>query len=262
MVYLTYIIDHYEVLRDVTIFMHAHQFTYHNNDLLDWNSAAMVKALSSPKVTRDGYFNLRCHRAPGCPDHLHPANPVQSLNHPEEIFFGKAWQELFPGASIPLTVSQPCCSQFALSRERIRSIPLSRYKFFRDWLINTELEDLISGRIWEYVWQYLWMGVEEFCPSEHVCYCDGYGVCFGGEKEYSDWFDVRKERRSLSAELAERRKEPDSNRTLGEESIIQARIDAMGKEMDAGKMHAIERGKDPKIRALEAGREWHDGDGF
>lgn len=32
MIYLTYIIDHYEALPDIIIFMHAHRFSHHNND--------------------------------------------------------------------------------------------------------------------------------------------------------------------------------------------------------------------------------------
>ena len=33
MVYLTYIIDHYDALPDVSIFMHAHRWSWHNNEL-------------------------------------------------------------------------------------------------------------------------------------------------------------------------------------------------------------------------------------
>lgn len=56
MPYLTYIADHYDRLSDVTIFMHAHRISWHNNDLLDSDSSRMIKRLSTSKVLREGYM--------------------------------------------------------------------------------------------------------------------------------------------------------------------------------------------------------------
>ena len=60
MVYLTYIIDHYDNLSDVTIFTHARREAWHNNALQDLDLAEMLRALDSGHVVRKGYFNLRC----------------------------------------------------------------------------------------------------------------------------------------------------------------------------------------------------------
>ena len=100
-------------------------------------------------------------------------------------------------------VSQPCCAQLALSRERIWALPLEQYEFFRDWLLKTLLEDKLSGRVWQYMWQYIWAGVAEFCPKEHTCYCDEYGICFGGEEQYTQFFDKRQTVRDLQKEMEE-----------------------------------------------------------
>src|SRR2546430_3170769 len=35
MIYLTYIIEHYDELPDVCIFMHAHRYSWHNDDILN-----------------------------------------------------------------------------------------------------------------------------------------------------------------------------------------------------------------------------------
>lgn len=55
MPYLTYIAEHYHNLSDVTIFLHAHQISWHNNDILDNDAAQMIHHLNVEKVVRDGY---------------------------------------------------------------------------------------------------------------------------------------------------------------------------------------------------------------
>jgi hypothetical protein len=70
MAYLTYIIDHYHNLPDTVLFFHPHKSTWHNNILLDLDSAKTIKRLNPARVQREGYFNARCHLDPGCPDWL------------------------------------------------------------------------------------------------------------------------------------------------------------------------------------------------
>lgn len=55
MVYLSYIIDHYENLSDVNVFLHSHRFTWHNNELLGNDAAEMVRRLSAERVQREGF---------------------------------------------------------------------------------------------------------------------------------------------------------------------------------------------------------------
>ena len=43
---------------------------------------------------------------------------------------------------------------------------------------------------------------------------------------------------------------------------IKKKIQEIEEEMDGLRKEAIERGKDPKSRALESGREFKEGDGF
>ena len=60
MVYLTYIIDHYHNLSDVTIFTHAQREAWHNNALQELDLVEMLRSLSSEHVVTEGFFNLRC----------------------------------------------------------------------------------------------------------------------------------------------------------------------------------------------------------
>jgi len=279
MIYLTYIIDHYEDLADVMVFMHSHRWSWHNDDILDNDGVQMIKRLSSERVTREGYMNLRCHWDPGCPDWMHPGATEEDINKQEETMLAKSWSELFPLDPIPNVLAQPCCAQFALSRDRIHSIPLSRFIFYRDWLLRTSLSDYISGRVWEYIWQFVFTGKNVFCPAQHACYCDGFGVCFGGEVEFNDWFETRYKKRQLESELRDWEEKAkaiqdakDEGRLddaaqlkvpeMGQDVFLQSQIEALNDDLNARKMVALERGTNPRNRAEESGRVWNEGDGF
>jgi len=261
MPYLTYIITHYDALPDVTLFMHAHQYTWHNNDLLASDSALIVRHMNPAKVLRDGYVNLRCHHDPGCPTHLRPASVTEEtadINRPEELYVAQAWRELFPGTEVPEVLSQPCCAQFALSRERLRSVPLSEYVRHRNWIVNTHLDDAVAGRVWEYVWQYLWTGQWEFCPAQHVCYCDLFGACFGSKEKHDDWFRRKGRWKDLWKEL-DRMEDGGDKGTVVE---IKREMEELNTVLEKERMEALERGGDPVLRAEELGRAWSPGDGF
>ena len=263
MVYLTYIIDHFDILTDTSIFVHAHQTTWHNNDLLDSDMLKTVTHLNDAHVARAGYFNLRCHHEPGCPDWLHVDRPHDELDThrkmEEKTFSLSVWYELHPGVSPPHAISQPCCAQFAVSRDRIRANPRSEYIRYRDWLLSTSLEDTYSGRIMEYSWQYLFAGVPELCPEMNECYCDGYGICLGGAIQLNYWFDLRDKIRALEAEVREIAGDPSRE---AEAKDLRDRAHNMERQLEQLKAAAFELGKDPKVRAEEVGRTWKKGDGY
>ncbi|KAL9110011.1 MAG: hypothetical protein Q9227_005350 [Pyrenula ochraceoflavens] len=279
MIYLSYIVDHYDNLPDIMIFMHAHRWTWHNNDMMNYDAVEMVQRLSSERVTREGFMNMRCHWEPGCPDWIHPGTIDEDINKPEEVLVAESWSELFPTSPIPRVLAGPCCGQFALSRERVHSIPRSRFVFYREWLLRTGVDDYKSGRVWEYIWQFVFTGHNTWCPVQHECYCDAYGLCFGGEDNFEKWFERRKKKDDLEEELDDWKEKalkvaiatanghideaadiviPE----LGRDKQIAEEMDDLQKKMDAAVDEAIQRGNDPRNRAIEAGREWHEGDGF
>jgi hypothetical protein len=193
MTYLTYIIDNYDSLADVTIFVHADRWAWHNNPIMDDDMAAMLRYLKPEKVIKDGYYNLRCQWDPGCPHWLFLRTRQNSagVQRKEEKALAEHWSELFPMDDMPSIVSQPCCAQFAVSRDRLRAIPKGRYIYLRSWVLRTPLDDYRSGRVFEYLWQYIFTGNAEVCPAMHKCYCDGYGMCFKDDKEFNSWFELR-----------------------------------------------------------------------
>lgn len=277
MVYLTYIIDNYAHLPDIAIFMHAHRWTHHNNDLLDNDAVQMISKLSNSHVIREGYFNMRCQWDPGCPEWLSPTNLQASLGKQEEAVLSRCWRELFPLDPLPGFLGQACCAQFALSKERILSIPLSRFIFYRNWILMTPLSDYISGRIWEYSWQYIFTGRHGNCPAEHKCHCDGFGICFGGEAQYQAFLQLRSQMKALEVELDVLKAEEESSRKAVQQgtlnssasilfpvrySHLDGQIQAMKKELRSRSMDALERGQDSRKRAEECGRSWVQDDGY
>ncbi|KAF1841761.1 uncharacterized protein K460DRAFT_369766 [Cucurbitaria berberidis CBS 394.84] len=279
MIYLSWIIDNYDNLPDVAMFMHAHQLTWHNDDLLSNDAHLLVTRLSRQRVWREGFVNMRCSWYPGCPDWMHPGETEKNDFKQEEVLIAKSWSELFPLDGVPSVLAQPCCAQFALSRQRIQAKPYAQYVWYRDWLFNTRLPDHLSGRIWEYVWQFVFTGENVYCPKEHVCFCDQFGTCFGGEEAYSDFVVLRNELGDRERDLreweekkkarqeAEEKGEHDKLEKLekpeqGKDEEYKKEIDRLRPIVDGLKHDAEVRGQDPKNRAWEAGREWHEGDDF
>ena len=263
MIYLTFIIDHYDALPDFVIFMHAHRRAWHNNDLLGFDAAEMIKKLNGDRVMREGYMSMRCQWNPGCPEWLHPKREGELLGKQEQTVLAKCWNELFPLDTIPQVLSQPCCAQFAVSKHRIHSIPLSRYVFYRDWLLRTPLTDYISGRVWEFTWHFMFTGFNTYCPSERECYCDGFGVCFGGEAQYSEFSELRRKKEALESELRKfREKEKVAKENAKEGALRQVsglvllepgrdifllhQIEALRENIESQRLNAYERGKQPE----------------
>ncbi|KAL8746295.1 MAG: hypothetical protein Q9190_001667 [Brigantiaea leucoxantha] len=271
MVYLSYIIEHFDDLPDIVLFMHAHRWTHHNNELLGSDAVQMVQRLNSAYVLEKGYFNMRCHWSPGCPEWLHPMSRQESMGKQEEAVLAQSWKELFPFDPLPAFLGQPCCAQFALSKQRILSLPLSRYIFFRDWILRTTLSDYVSGRIWEYSWQYIFANQAAYCPAEHICYCAGFGVCFGGERSYKKYFELVSQKQKLEEDLQDVQKmqtDQQKNASFGRNetgsshgpgqssshpSPLQEEIARIAEDINRRKDEAFRRGGDSTFQDKDSG---------
>lgn len=268
MAYLTYIIDHYDNLPDTVLFFHPHKSTWHNNVLLELDSVKAIQRLNPGRVSREGYFNARCHHDPGCPNWLHVDRPKSEWDmvkkKEEQYLTSGLWQQLHGDDPIPRALSQPCCAQFAVSGERVRARPLSDYRHYRQWLLDTSLSDEFSGRMLEYNWQYIFTGQPEYCPPQHECYCDGYGICFGGttDENLQNWLNILKERELIDEKLKDLRWGPSGIGDQSEIAALEQERSEIVSRLETLKTEAYKRGEDPKNRAEECGRPWKPGDGF
>jgi hypothetical protein len=141
----------------------------------------MLRGLQLPYIISQGYANIRCVWTLGCPSEIKFDKQID-LNgeddlRPTQTAYKQSFQELFPGEPIPASVGVACCAQFAVTREKIRERPLEDYKHYRQWLLDTPLDDSVSGRIFEYSWHIIFGKPYTHCPNAKECYCNIFGLC-------------------------------------------------------------------------------------
>ncbi|CUS10053.1 unnamed protein product [Tuber aestivum] len=269
--YLTYIIEHYDNLPDIAIFTHAHSTAWHNNDLQLSSTPVMLLEMNYRRVVRHGYMNLRCHWKPGCPDWIKPNSTEYDDFKKEESVMYDSFMELFPEemvrGGVPNILGTPCCAQFAVSRSRIAQHAKERYISWRKWITDTPLSDEVSGRVLEYLWHFIFSSPSlaknadkaMHCPAEHVCYCDGYGYCFGDATKFQRLIEKRGEAQKL-AERLKAAEEGVGKQDGEDEAWRQAGIkqwkwelSRMERECEVEVQHARRRGSDAKMRRGEVG---------
>lgn len=160
---LRYIIDRYDSLPANIFFHHAERFQWHN-DNPDYDALTLLQNFRLSYLKKEGYVNLRCDWSLGCPSAIRPFIDATQVSPGEGLtckhIYKQAFEELFPGASVPDTVGVGCCSQFAVRKETIRRHSKADYMRYRQWLIDSEHDDGLSGRVLEYAWHckfYLWL---------------------------------------------------------------------------------------------------------
>ncbi|KAJ5716654.1 Lipase class 3 [Penicillium malachiteum] len=176
MVYLTYIIDNYENLPDIMLFIHSTRYQWHNDDPY-YDGVPMLRNFQVPYLQKMGYVNLRCVWTLGCPEEIHPLSDTHRDDVHAGEYFLTGFSELFPDEPIPRVVGVSCCAQFGVTRDKVQQRPKSDYEHFRNWLATTTLGDDLSGRIMEYSWHMIFGQPPVHCPNADECYCNVFGLC-------------------------------------------------------------------------------------
>lgn len=114
----------------------------------------MLRHFQLPYLEKEGYVNIRCAWMLGCPSEIKPL--AEEGEHREAVHAGgeykKAFEHLFPGQQVPDVVGVSCCAQFAATKEKIWERKREDYEKYRKWIMETDLGDAISGRVFEYSW--------------------------------------------------------------------------------------------------------------
>ncbi|MCJ1400354.1 hypothetical protein MMC11_003559 [Xylographa trunciseda] len=183
----SFIIDNYDRLPNVTLFLHSARYQWHNDDP-EYDGVPILQNLRLDHVHAEGYANLRCGWTLGCPAEIQPGRQIWLENtatgeagdataERTEKYYTEAFAVLFPGEAVPDVVGVGCCAQFATTRSTLLARPLSAYVRHRDWLLHTPLPDAVSGRILEYSWHLLFGKPAVHCPPAADCYCATFGYC-------------------------------------------------------------------------------------
>lgn len=181
MVYLTYIVDHYDELPSTMVFLHAHRDGYQrawHTDAPLHDHVNAVRSLQLHYVAEAGYVNLRCHWNPGCEDgpqtgakaslppgiwndvFRHTSTPprwlAEQISITQEPLSSKPDKADFSEDRINTDalpyIGVPCCSQFAVSSTAVKQRGKDDYVAFRQWLLDTPLTSATSGSAFEYLW--------------------------------------------------------------------------------------------------------------
>lgn len=175
--YLTYIIENYHNLPRTIVFLHSHQDGYPggwHTDTPDHSNVWSVEHLNVDFVQETGYVNLRCTHIPGCPDEIQPFRDPFDPSRASENHMMEAWKDLFGNSDVPNVIGAACCAQFAVSRDQVLKRPLDDYVRYRQWILDTSLEDDLSGRIIEYLWHIIFGKPPVDCPAQDQCFWDVY----------------------------------------------------------------------------------------
>ncbi|EXJ71512.1 uncharacterized protein A1O5_05320 [Cladophialophora psammophila CBS 110553] len=180
MAYLTFIIDHYHVLPSYMVFVHPHLRGWPeawHTDSDDHDQINYIRSLRLEYLEQHGYANMRCIHDPGCPAEIQVDR--QEDHRTAQHAMREAWPYMFGGNSteIPKVIAQPCCSQFAISKTQALKRSKADYEHYRQWLLDTPLDDATSGRVFEYLWHVIFGQEAVRCPPLEQCRCEQFGRC-------------------------------------------------------------------------------------
>lgn len=218
LMYFTYMQDFYDSLPDISIFIHADESPWHVESILQNNLSYALNRLNLNHVQKRKYVNLRVDWKNACPDWINTTHTEESemiKGKEEEIFMHQAFVDNFrpwygdssaDNFSVPEILAQPCCNQFAVTGDIIRSIPLVEYRRFMEWLTTSSVAtsfvaDWVVGRFWEHSFQYLFTGKAVDCPNQWKAWCLVYGICFESEGEMYQYLQGDSERGWLVEEM-------------------------------------------------------------
>jgi len=140
--FLKFIVDYYDALPEVMVFLHGHRYAYHQEDVL-----SLLDGLEAS--TLPGYCNLNL-AVWGLKE-----DPLRRPLYEEH----RGWLEKWLGALPPLLLDR-CCAQFIVRRECVRLRPRAFYEeALHHAYYDAEPGDVEANRrlglLFEWLWHYL-----------------------------------------------------------------------------------------------------------
>ena len=137
-----------------------------------------VRLLNTATVEKQGFANMRCNTDPGCPSETQLFRDPPEPHRRHEMAMPDALKDMFGWErhELPAVLATACCSQFAVSRSQVHRRSKAEYERYYQWLMDTPLDDDVSGRVLEYLWHVIFGKPPVWCPEMAQCYCDMYGM--------------------------------------------------------------------------------------
>ncbi|KAK4608945.1 hypothetical protein CLAFUW4_14772 [Fulvia fulva] len=245
LMYHTYMYDFYDDLPDITIFTHSEEHPWHMDGVLQQSMSTALSRLNLTAVMERGYFNLKTGWKDACPAWINTTKTPDDWNEREEPFVAWAWSDNFrDDPPAPEIVAGPCCSQFAVTRDKIRSRDRSQYEWSQEWLKMSDWHDYFTGRVWEHMWPWLFLREAVDCVPEQESLCRFYGICFQDGETLAKW-ELMWEGRKNATESMSFVKEVWSPMVVKEQRLL---VEELGRYLDLEMDDAIRRGSDEKVR--------------
>jgi predicted O-methyltransferase YrrM len=141
--YLKYIIDNYKNLPEYTIFVHGHLNSEHQKD------KNIIEIINNLKFDGD-IVNL--NRS----DWIGSIKKGDDLWDKKYSWLTENWKNIFGEyLELPEEMTFYSCAQFAINKKCILQYPIEFWQKLFNWCENTELDNYLSSRIFEYCWYYI-----------------------------------------------------------------------------------------------------------
>ena len=137
--YLTYIINNYKNLPDQILFVHHHRD--------DWS-----QPFSLPFIINN--LNWDCEKYFNIGNRNYYDDPY-NLEKWVYIKLNEFWYLFNDYIPFPEKIMYYAGTQFKVDKDLILQYPIDFYEKLKEWVINTNCPDYISGRVFEYTWHYI-----------------------------------------------------------------------------------------------------------
>ena len=152
-VYLKYIVDHYDQLSEYTFFIQDEEFAWHH-------SGSIIDKFREALDSNKKYYNIN--------DLAHWDKPNLIPPHLYQIllqWYAEYVEEYIPLSKVPntddLIYGHRGAAQFLVHRDLIHGLPKEFYERLYNWIITTDLQNYVSGRLLEWTWHVFWVILPE-----------------------------------------------------------------------------------------------------
>lgn len=139
--YLTYLVDNYGKYPQYVAFVHGHAYSQHQTDHI-LNLIKRAKFIDYESLNRRDWRNIFNNKSEG-PD-------INNWN-----WVKKYYNELNFSQPKPKCLEFTAAAQFVISRNLLMNNSYQDYLNMLNWLIRTDVEDLITSRVFEHLWHYI-----------------------------------------------------------------------------------------------------------